>query len=82
MRHENMPPEDQSAYKRHIENKRIEMSVTETAEDRGIRKKSVDVAKKALEKGFSMMDIVELTNLSIEEVITLSQGEEIDKEED
>jgi hypothetical protein len=29
-----------------------------------------------------MMDIVELTNLSIEEVITLSQGEEIDKEED
>ncbi len=82
LRYENMPLEDQSAYKRHIENKRIEMSVTETAEDRGIRKKSVEVAKKALEKGFNMMDIVELTNLSIEEVITLSQGEEIDKEED
>jgi hypothetical protein len=73
---------DQSAYKRHIENKRIEMGVMETAEDRGIRKKSVEVAKKALEKGFSVVDIVELTNLSEQEVIALSQGEDIDREED
>jgi hypothetical protein len=46
LRYENMPPEDQSAYKRHIENKRIEMSVTETAEDRGIRKNLLMLQKR------------------------------------
>lgn len=74
--------EDQLAYRRHIENKRIEMGVIETAEDRVVRKKSIEFALRALKKGLSMNDIAELTDLSEEEVFSLSRGEDIDKEEE
>ena len=81
LRYENMQPEDQAAYKRHVENRRIEKSVTETAEDRGKRKRSIEVAKKGLKKGFSIEDISEMTELSIDELIMLSEGKDLDKEE-
>lgn len=81
LRYENMKPEDQAAYKRHVENRRIEKSVTETAEDRGKRKRSIEVAKKGLKKGFSIEDISEMTELSIDELIMLSDGKDLDREE-
>lgn len=81
LRYENMQIEDQMAYKRHIENRRIEKSVIETAEDRIARKKSIEFALGALKKGLSIYDVVEITNLSEEEVLSLSRGEDIDKEE-
>lgn len=82
LRYENMKPEDQFAYNRHIENRRIELSVTETAEDRGKRKRSIDIAKKALENGLSYELISTLTELPLEEIEMLSRGEELEKEED
>lgn len=42
---ENMNSDDQFAYKRHIENKRIEMDVTETAMDKGARRRSIEIAR-------------------------------------
>ena len=42
LRYENMNDEDQIIYKRHIENRRIEMGVTETAIDKGKRQRSID----------------------------------------
>ncbi len=82
LRYENMRPEDQFAYKRHIENKRIEMGVMETAIDKGKRKKAVEVAKKLLLANATFDFIAEITALTKEEVLILSKGEEIDKEED
>ncbi len=81
LRYENMKVEDQIAYKRHIENRRIEMSVTETAIDKGKRQGFIEVAKNSLRKGLNIADIAEITELSYEEVLALSKGEEIDKEE-
>ncbi len=82
LRYENMKPDDQAAYKRHIENRRIEMGVVETAIDKATRKKAITFALGGLQKGLSVQDIVEITQLTEEEVIALSKGEDIDKEED
>ena len=81
LRYENMNPEDQLAYKRHIENKRIELSVTETAMDKGERRKAIKVAKKLLLKNFDFTEIAELSELTIEEIQAIAQGEDIDKED-
>lgn len=82
LRYENMKPEDQAAYKRHIENRRIEKSVTSTAEDRGERKKAIKVAKEALKEGVNLQLIAKITQLPISEVERLAKGEEIEKEEE
>lgn len=82
LRYENMSYSDQLAYKRHIENQRIELSVTETAIDKGKRKAIIEIAKNGLKNGFSIEDIAKLTQLSHEEIVSLSKGEDIDKEED
>ena len=82
LRYENMKPEDQAAYKRHIENRRIEKSVTSTAEDRGERKKAIKVAKEALKEGVSPQLIAKITQLTISEVEQLAKGEDIEKEEE
>lgn len=79
--YENMSDIDKHAYNRHIENRRIEMSVTETAEDKGARKKAIEVAKNSLRKGFMIDDISEITQLTYDEVLILSKGGELDKEE-
>jgi predicted transposase/invertase (TIGR01784 family) len=81
LRYENMPPEDRLAYQRHIENKRIEISVTETAMDKGERLKGIKVAKKLLQKGLNLEEIAEISELHQEEIEALARGEDIDKDE-
>lgn len=82
LRYENMNPEDQSSYKRHVENRRIEMGVTETAIDKGKRKATIEVAKRLLSANATIEFILQITQLSETEVLALSRGEDIDKEED
>jgi hypothetical protein len=82
LRYENMSYEDQLAYKRHIENKRLEISVTETAIYKGARRNSIKVAQKLLEKGNSLQEVVDISELTLEEVQAIARGEDIDKEEE
>jgi predicted transposase/invertase (TIGR01784 family) len=82
LRYENMNTEDQLSYRRHIENRRIEMAVKETAEDRGARKTAIRIAKEALNEGVGVELIAKITQLSIFEIEKLAKGEELDKDED
>lgn len=82
LRYENMQPEDQIAYKRHIENRRIEKSVTETAKDMGKREKAIEVAKFLLSEKASLPLIIGATQLTAQEIEKIAKGEDIDKEEE
>ncbi len=82
LQYENMNPDDQFAYKRHIENKRIEMGVTETAMDKGKRQRSIEIAKDLLAESMPIENIVKLSKLTPEEVQAIARGEDIDKEDD
>lgn len=82
LRYENMLPEDQAAYKRHIENQRIEMGVMETAIDKAQRKKAIEVAKVLLAARTNKELIVAATELTMQEILKMEQGEDIDKEDD
>lgn len=82
LRYENMKPEDQAAYKRHIENRRIEMGVMETAIDKAERRKAIEIAKESLKEGASIDFVTKVTKLTKMEVERLVQGEDIDKEEE
>lgn len=82
LKYENMQPDDQAAYRRYIENRRIEMGVMGTAIDKAKREIMIKVAKNALKKGLSIEDIIDLTDLLEEEVLKLANGEDIDKEEE
>lgn len=80
--YENMRKEDQYAYKRHVENRRIEMGVTETAIDKGIdrgkKQRSIEVAKEALKNKLDFALISTLTQLSIQDIEKLSKGENVE----
>lgn len=80
--YENMSKDDQIAYKRHVENHRIEISVIETAEDKGARKRSIEVAMTLLNAGSDKNLIAMATKLSLEEINKLEKGEDIDKDDD
>jgi hypothetical protein len=82
LRYENMSYEDQLAYKRHIENKRLEISVTETAIYKGERRTKIKVAQKGLELNLPLETIALMSELTLEEIQGISRGEDIDKEED
>jgi predicted transposase/invertase (TIGR01784 family) len=82
LRFENMQPEDKAAYKRHIENRRIEMGVMETAIDKAKRKNAIDIAKVLLLADTDKDLIAKATKLTLEEIIRIERGEELDKEED
>lgn len=82
LRYENMEWADQEAYKRHIENRRIEMGVMETAIDRAKRAQSIEVAKEALKEGASIEFVTKITKLPLIEIEKLANGEDIDNEED
>lgn len=82
LRYENMSETDKAAYKRHIENRRIEMSVTETAIDKGKRQGFIEVAKALISAGTDKNLIAFATKLTIEEITKIEKGEEIDKEEE
>ena len=82
LRYENMANEEKYAYDRYVENRRIEMGVLETAEDKGIRKTQIKFALVSLSKGFSHDLIVELTGLLPSEVQLLAEGKDIDAEDE
>jgi predicted transposase/invertase (TIGR01784 family) len=78
LNYEKMSGEEKSKYSRHIENRRIEKSVLETAEGLGIRKAHVQIAKKGLAKGLDWETISELTGLDLEDIERLSKGKKVD----
>lgn len=80
--YENMSKDDQIAYKRHVENHRIEISVIETAEDKGARKRSIEVAITLLKAGSDKNLIATATQLTLDELDRLQKGEDIDKDDD
>ncbi len=82
LQYENMQEADKYAYRRHIENRRIEMGVMETAEDKGKRKAAIAIAKESILEEIPIPTIAKITKLSIEEVITLYQGGELDRNDD
>ena len=81
LKYENMPNEEKYAYNRYVENRRIEMGVLETAEDKGDRKRQIKVAITCLGKGFPFDLIVEVSGLFLSEVQLLSEGKDMDMED-
>ena len=82
LRYENMPNEEKYAYDRYVENRRIEMGVLETAEDKGVRKTQIKVALTCLEEGFPYEMVVKLSGLLLSEVQLLAEGKDIDAEDE
>ena len=65
-------------FNRYIENRRIEMAVLETAEDKGKRKNQIQVALDCLAEGFPYDVIVKISRLLLSEVQLLAEGKDID----
>ena len=82
LRYENMPNEDKYAYNRYVENRRIEMGVLETAEDKGKRKNQIEVAKTCLADNLPFDLVVKYSKLSLHEVQLLAEGKDIDADDD
>ena len=82
LKYENMPNEEKYAYNRYVENRRIEMGVLETAEDKGKRKDQIEVAKIGLAKNLPFDLIIDLSRLLPSEVQLLSEGKDIDVEDE
>jgi hypothetical protein len=72
-----MSPQEKVAYKRQIENRRVEMNVMETAKLIGERKKAIDVAKGMLEAHLAITFIAQITKLTDIEVEQVARGEDI-----
>jgi len=68
LRYERMPDIEKQAYRRHIENKRVEMAVLETAEQKGIREGVKQTAKNFKALGVSVEIIIQATGLTQEEI--------------
>ena len=75
-----MSPEERRSYQRHVENKRIEMGVMETAIDRATRRKAIDVAKEALKERANIDFIAKITGLSHMEIEQIAKGIDIDQD--
>jgi hypothetical protein len=71
---ERMSLADRQAYQRHIENRRIEMSVTETAFEKGARQARIEMAQKLLKVNTELLFAAEMSGLSLEEVALLAAG--------
>ena len=68
-------------FDRQIENYRIKMAVLETAEAKGSRKSQIRIAKKGITMGLSFDFIAYSTELLLSEVQLLSEGKDIDAED-
>lgn len=68
LKYEKMPDLDKQVYQRHIENRRIEMGVKETAEIEGRKKEKVAIAKNLKSLGLPIETIAQATGLSIDEI--------------
>lgn len=67
-------------FDRRVENRRIELSVTETANYKGDRKRCIKVAQKGLELNLPLETIALMSELTIDEIQAIGRGEDIDKE--
>ena len=74
---EGMSDKNKAAYKRHIENRRVEMSVTDTAEEKGKRLRSIEMAKDMLVANMDFALIAQFAKLTIDEIEKIAQGEDI-----
>ncbi len=72
---------ERKEYQRFKENRWIEKDVLETAENKGVFKKSVQIAKKLIQRNLSNADIAEDTGLSIKQIEILKLGGEIESED-
>ena len=68
LQYENLSDEDKKMYLRSVENKRIEMSVEYTAKIEAEEGKALQIAKKAIKKGFDNETISDLTDLTTEQI--------------
>jgi PD-(D/E)XK nuclease family transposase len=82
LRYETMPEDEKKAYSRRIENRRIENSVIDTAIGKTAWLKSIEFAKKSLAAGIPIPTIAQITELSLQEIILLSEGKELDVDTD
>jgi ribosomal protein S10 len=82
LKYENMSKEDKNAYERHVYNRRIEVSVIETAEFKAslkaARKNSIEVAIVLLKAGSNKELIATATKLTLEEINKLERGEDVE----
>ena len=72
LRYESLTDEEKKMYDRFQENRRIENSVSYTAK----QEKAVEMAKKAIKKGFDNQTIADLTDLTIEQIEQLRSAKE------
>jgi predicted transposase YdaD len=79
---ERMSLEERRAYQRPIENRRIENSVIETAVDKSIRLRNIEIAKESLKEGLSITAVAKISKLDVDEVSLLAEGKELDTDTD
>ncbi|SFF49526.1 hypothetical protein [Thermoflexibacter ruber] len=72
LRYESLTEEEKKMYDRFQENRRIETSVSYTAK----QEEKVDMAKKAIKKGFDNQIIADLTDLTTEKIEQLRSAKE------
>lgn len=68
LKYEKLPDLDKQIYQRHIENRRIEMGVLETAEEEGRKKEKKIIAQNLKSLGLPTETIVQATGLTREEI--------------
>jgi hypothetical protein len=76
-----MSLEERRAYQRYIENRRIENSVIETAVDKSIRLRNIEIAKESLNEGLPIAAVSKISKLAVEEVTLLAEGKELDADD-
>ncbi len=82
LRYEGMSDQEKQAYQRHVENRRIERAVTDTAKNTGKRESAIEIAKSLLDLNLSVELIVKSTKLTEEEVLILQAGGNLSEPED
>ena len=73
-----MPEKEKYPFNRYVENRRIEMAVLETAEDKGKRKTQIQFALDCLAEELPFDTVVRLSRLLPTEVQLLAEGKDID----
>ena len=73
-----MREKEKYAYNRYVENRRIEMAVLDTAEEKGKRKTQIQFALDCLAEGLPFDTVVRLSRLLPTEVQLLAEGNDID----
>ncbi len=68
LRYEKMPDIEKQGYQRFVENRRIEMAVTETAKEEGKKEALGKTAKNMKQEGFDIAIICKMTGLTEEEI--------------